>query len=183
VCLLDVSASDDDQITWELAFRKSRWFTRGWALQELIAPPSAGFFSKDCRRLGDKSSLERQIHDITGITIPALQGRALSDFSIADRMSWAAKREKKRGEDRASSSPGIFNVYMPPIYGEGCENAFHRLRGEIERQSSISRLDGVTFQEFKGPSNLDLTSPQVRVTHRREYFIIKTYCRTEFWTN
>ena len=138
VYLQDVSISDpceDDQLSrsaWEPAFRNSRWFTRGWTLQELIAPPSVEFFSMQCKRLGDKKSLERQIQEITGIPVQALQGNPLSQFSIAERISWATKRVTKRKEDKAYCLLGIFDVYMPLIYGEG-EKAFIRLQGEIER--------------------------------------------------
>jgi len=58
--------------TWELSFRKSRWFTRGWTLQELLAPASVEFFSFDGKRLGDKSSLQKQICKATNIPPPAL---------------------------------------------------------------------------------------------------------------
>jgi hypothetical protein len=50
-------------------------------------------------------------------------------------MSWARKRQTARGVDRAYSLLGIFNVYMPLIYGEGEENAFKRLREEIDKAS------------------------------------------------
>jgi hypothetical protein len=88
VYLSDVSISgsiNKDQSsrwTWEPAFQKSRWFTRGWTLQELIAPASVEFFSVEGERLGDKKSLERQIHEITGITAQVLQGGPLSQFSV-----------------------------------------------------------------------------------------------------
>ena len=72
------------QSTWEAAFRDSKWFTRGWTLQELIAPAVVEFFSKEGKRLGDKASLEKPIHEITGIPIEALQG-TFSHFSIAER--------------------------------------------------------------------------------------------------
>src|SRR5437762_452334 len=91
------------QWIWEPAFQKSRWFARGWTLQELIAPASVEFFSVEWARLGDKKSLEQQIHDITGITPQALQGSPMSYFSVDTRMSWAAKRETKREEDAAYS--------------------------------------------------------------------------------
>ena len=124
VYLSDVSINDYDQNdqfsqSWESAFRESRWFTRGWTLQELIAPASVEFFSREGKRLGDKKSLERQIHEITGIAVQALQGSPLSDFSVAERMSWAEKRETKRKEDKAYSLLGIFDIHMPLIYGEG----------------------------------------------------------------
>jgi hypothetical protein len=32
----------------------SRWFTRGWTLQELIAPESALFFNKHWQEIGTK---------------------------------------------------------------------------------------------------------------------------------
>jgi hypothetical protein len=144
VYLSDVSTNDYNQNnlspqSWEAAFRESRWFTRGWTLQELIAPPSVKFFSLEGKRLGDKKSLERQVHEVTGLAVQALQGSALFEFSIAERMSWAGKRETKREEDKAYSLLGIFDVHMPLIYGEGMKNAFRRLRKEIDKCSSIDR--------------------------------------------
>jgi hypothetical protein len=139
VYLSDVSGSapNGDKISirlpWESAFRKSRWFTRGWTLQELIAPTSIEFFSKEGERLGNETSLERYIHEITGIPVKVLRGGALSDFSITERLSWAAKRETTRKEDKAYSLLGIFDVYMPLIYGEGRDSAFRRLREEIDK--------------------------------------------------
>jgi len=84
-------------------------------------------------RLGDKISLERQIHEITGITAQALQGGPLSHFSVNERMSWALKRETKREEDAAYSLLGIFDIHMLLIYGEGREKAFIRLKKKIEK--------------------------------------------------
>ena len=138
VYLFDVSTRGlgaNNQFSWELAFRESRWFTRGWTLQELIAPASVEFFSVEGKRLGDKKSLEQQVHKITGIPSKALQGGPLSYFTVSDRMSWAENRETKRKEDKAYSLMGIFGIYMPLLYGEGRENAFIRLREEIDRRS------------------------------------------------
>jgi hypothetical protein len=138
VYLSDVSiraAIKNDQISqwaWEPAFQKSRWFTRGWTLQELIAPASVEFFSVEGERLGDKKSLERQIHEITGITAQALQRGPLPYFSVNERMSWAAKRKTKREEDAAYSLLGIFDIHMPLIYGEGQKKALARLYKEIK---------------------------------------------------
>ena len=117
---------------WEEPFRRSRWFTRGWTLQELIAPSSVEFFSPE-GRLGDKRSLEREIHRITGIPLSALRGCALSMFTVAERMAWAEKRTTRRAEDKAYSLLGIFGTYMPLIYGEGIENAFRRLQDEVDK--------------------------------------------------
>jgi Heterokaryon incompatibility protein (HET) len=136
VYLSDVSATNrrsSDQPSepvWDLAFRVCKWFTRGWTLQELLAPVEVEFFSLEGKKLGDKKSLEKQIHDITGIPVPALRGSPLSEFSVEERMSWAKTRQTKREEDKAYSLLGIFGVYMPLIYGEGA-NAFRRLQKEI----------------------------------------------------
>lgn len=128
---------------WDLAFRSSRWFTRGWTLQELLAPSSVEFFSRDGRRLGDKRSLGQQIHEITGIATPALEGAPLSGFDIEERFRWAEKRETTREEDGAYCLLGIFDVSMPLIYGEGKAKAVRRLKKEIsgnhqERMPSVS---------------------------------------------
>jgi hypothetical protein len=126
--------------TWKLSFQRSRWFTRGWTLQELVAPTSVEFFSVEGVRLGDKDSMMQEIHKITGISIPALQGSPLSRFSIGERMSWAANRKTKREEDAAYSLLGIFDIQMPLLYGEGGQKAFSRLRREIEYISSVENL-------------------------------------------
>jgi len=138
VYLSDVSTNNtsqfSDDILWESAFSKSRWFTRGWTLQELLAPHSVEFFSQDGTRLGNKDSLEDQIHKITGIAVEALQGH-LSQFSNDERRNWAANRQTTIEEDQVYCLLGIFNVYLPLIYGEGKEHAFRRLQDEIDRRS------------------------------------------------
>ncbi|KAH7089729.1 vegetative incompatibility protein HET-E-1 [Paraphoma chrysanthemicola] len=116
---------------WEHDFRKSRWFTRGWTLQELLAPKVVQFFSRDGHALGDKASLTHILHDITGIRVDALQGGSLYTFSIDERLSWSDNRITKREEDAAYCLLGLFDVYMPPIYGEGREKAFARLKREF----------------------------------------------------
>ena len=133
-----------NQLPWESAFRKSRWFTRGWTLQELIAPASVEFFSRDWEQLGNKTSLERHIHEITGIPVKALKGSLLSDFSIVERMSWARRRQTTREEDEAYSLLGIFNVNIPLIYGEGREKALKRLREEIDKASKGNSFSFIT---------------------------------------
>jgi hypothetical protein len=123
--------------TWEPAFRSSKWFTRGWTLQELLAPSpnSVEFFSQERNRLGDRRSLEQHIHEITEIPLSALRGTLLSQFTIEDRLLWAKSRQTTREEDRAYSLLGICNVYMPLIYGEGEKNAFRRLQKELGKHT------------------------------------------------
>jgi len=121
------------QLPCESAFRNSKWFTRGWTLQELLAPDLVEFFSREGNRLGDKRSLERQIHEITGVDISALQGTPLPQFGVDERLSWAENRQTTRREDKAYSLLGIFDIQMPLLYGEGREKALKRLREEINK--------------------------------------------------
>jgi hypothetical protein len=129
---------------WESEFRKSRWFTRGWTLQELLAPCSVEFFSQDRERLGDKCSLEPLLHEITGIPRTALQGTPLSHFSVKDRYQWIHSRQTKLEEDKAYSLLGIFDVDIPLRYGEGIMSAFRRLDEEIIRLSTYLQAIRVT---------------------------------------
>ena len=139
VYLSDVSIGTDEdsfvQSVWDGSFRASAWFSRGWTLQELLAPDSVEFFAEERIRLGDKGSLSRQIHEITGIALPALQGTSLSKFGIDERFKWAQNRHTTRDEDWAYSLLGIFNISMPLIYGEGRDRAVTRLKKEIHESS------------------------------------------------
>lgn len=162
VYLSDVSTNDKNdlwmEIHWPRVFLKSRWFTRGWTLQELIAPASVEFFSPDRQRLGDKKSLELQIHEVTGIPQQALRGSPLSDFTVAERMSWAEKRETTRKEDEAYCLLGIFGVHIPLIYGER-ESAFERLVEAIDKRSK-----GKFFTFILGRNFRKLSKPAVTTT-------------------
>jgi hypothetical protein len=119
----------------ESSLRKSKWFTRGWTLQELLAPRVVDFFSRKGKWLGDKSSLENTIHELTGIPGDALSGKQISEFSVAERFSWAEKRRTTRPEDGAYCLLGMFDIHLPLIYGEGKEKALKRLRKEIRESS------------------------------------------------
>jgi hypothetical protein len=138
--LSDVSIHDVKDDLQSL--HKSRWFKRGWTLQELIAPASVEFFSVEGDRIGDRISMMEDIHDITNIPVEVLQGHPIASFSTNERMSWAKGRETQREEDSAYSLLGIFDVHMPLIYGEGRDKAIARLERKISKfggnHSSIS---------------------------------------------
>ncbi|KAF2105893.1 heterokaryon incompatibility protein-domain-containing protein [Lophiotrema nucula] len=151
--LTDVNGMD-----WE-AFENSRWFKRGWTLQELLAPKTMRFYNSEWQYLGDKSSLGPRISKITGIDLDVLQNSArIPEYSIAERMSWAAGRETSRVEDRAYSLLGIFGIDdMPMMYGQG-ETAFRRLQERImEKSDDYSIFAWQGLQQF-GPGLL-ATSP------------------------
>jgi Heterokaryon incompatibility protein (HET) len=121
---------------WESALHNSRWFTRGWTLQELLAPKIVEFFSRDGIQLGDKHSLERQITEITRIPLDALRGDRPSKFSVEERFLWAKERQTTKEEDKAYCLLGIFGIFLPLIYGEGQSNAMRRLRKEIRESGN-----------------------------------------------
>lgn len=147
VFLSDVSTKSGlSSSTWESSFRSSRWFTRGWTLQELLAPRRVTFFSREGEQLGDRTILEQQIHEITGISKSALRSTPLDTFTVSERLSWTTGRTTTRKEDIAYSLLGIFGVYLPANYGEGEEHAFTRLYREIDasagdrfRRQALSR--------------------------------------------
>jgi hypothetical protein len=133
VYLSDVSSSS--ATPWEHGFRASRWFTRGWTLQELLAPNYVEFFSKEHKRLGDKRSLLQQIHEVTGIPQAALKGSRLSQFTVDERFLWAQRRQTTVPEDKVYSLLGIFNAQLLLHYGkEGAEGAERRLRELVDKR-------------------------------------------------
>jgi len=111
-------------------FSESKWFTRGWTLQELIAPRDVFFYNVKWSALGTRESLGPAISSATNIEAEFLRGENLERASIAKKMSWASGRETTRIEDTAYCLIGIFDVNMPLLYGEG-KKAFRRLQQEI----------------------------------------------------
>ncbi|KAF4976302.1 hypothetical protein FZEAL_7018 [Fusarium zealandicum] len=137
--LEDVSSVEDDG-TRRTEFQSSRWFSRGFTLQELIAPSKVIFYGQDWRRLGDRVELKQDIYDITGIPKDLLDSKQqtaesrtgqIQQLSVAEKMNWAAGRETTRSEDVAYCLLGIFDINMPLLYGEGQVKAFKRLQEEI----------------------------------------------------
>ncbi|KUI68341.1 Vegetative incompatibility protein HET-E-1 [Cytospora mali] len=122
VCLAllsDVENADGDE-----GFMNSRWFTRGWTLQELLAPDDVRFFDRGWLELGSKLSLEHR-HLISRVTsIPEiflLKNAPLSLASVAERLSWAARRNTTRTEDSSYCLLGIFDITMPLLYDASLE--------------------------------------------------------------
>ncbi|KAF0323593.1 het domain-containing protein [Colletotrichum asianum] len=134
--LSDVPATQD---ATDPAFVNSRWFTRGWTLQELLAPRELLFFASDWTLIASREDTAASVSNITGIDQTYLESsiseqntrlRLLTEASIAERMSWAARRTTTRVEDIAYCLLGIFGVNMPLMYGEG-QKAFFRLQEQI----------------------------------------------------
>ncbi|KAH7272706.1 hypothetical protein NW759_003371 [Fusarium solani] len=132
----------------------SDWFTRGWTLQELLAPRAVDFYSADWKHLGSKNNISQDLEQITGINAAYLSGhKGVTEASVAERMSWASGRQTTRVEDMAYCLLGIFNINMPLIYGER-DKAFQRLQHaiirEIDDQTILAWGTG-----FVGPGEFD----------------------------
>ena len=137
--LADVRPGEDHHAQ-ESAFRESRWFRRGWTLQELIAPFNVEFLSKDWAPICSKRDLFDLVESITKIDERALLHMGpLDTFSVAQRLSWAVNRETTRVEDRAYSLLGLFDINMPTLYGEG-DRAFRRLQEQIMQRTPDQSL-------------------------------------------
>ncbi|WPH01259.1 HET-domain-containing protein [Acrodontium crateriforme] len=118
---------------------KSDWFSRGWTLQELLAPPFVEFYTHDWRLIANNLATE-VVEILSRITLIdgaiLMKTENISSVSIAERMSWAAHRVVSREEDMAYCLMGLFDVSMPMLYGEGGEKAFHRLQEHIMKDSN-----------------------------------------------
>lgn len=132
-------------------FCKSRWFTRGWTLQELLAPKVVEFYTYDWEEIGTKASLASFISLATDIPTRILWGHALSTCTVAERISWASARQTTREEDMAYCLLGLFGVNMPLLYGEG-HKSFLRLQEQILKQEEDYSLFTWTLQHDCGES-------------------------------
>jgi hypothetical protein len=140
----------------EEGFPGCRWFTRGWTLQELLAPSDpekVRFYDTTWKYRGLKKDFIMTLSECTGISEDVLRGTtALTECGVAERMSWAAGRETKRIEDMAYCLLGIFDVNMPLLYGEGLKS-FRRLQEEI-----VKRNVDLTILAWEDPNRRDKTS-------------------------
>ncbi|KAF5363158.1 hypothetical protein D9758_008344 [Tetrapyrgos nigripes] len=134
------------------AFSNCRWFTRGWTLQELIAPDQVVFFDAEWRDLGTKTGMKEAVSSVTGIPVQVFEDGSLLNTSIAAKMSWAAERQTTREEDCAYSLMGLFAVNMPPLYGEGGERAFMHLQEEIIKYSTDQSIFAWVQEDVPGTS-------------------------------
>ncbi|KAK5053351.1 hypothetical protein LTR84_002325 [Exophiala bonariae] len=132
VFLSDLSES----ASLETDLQQCRWLTRGWTLQEFIAPKKVQFFDQDWNHRGSKRNSVERLSNATGINPAVLRHeQPLSTVTVAQRMSWVGQRETTRIEDMAYCLLGIFDVNMPLVYGEK-EKAFQRPQEEIIKSTS-----------------------------------------------
>ncbi|KAF4875144.1 Vegetative incompatibility protein HET-E-1 [Colletotrichum siamense] len=177
--LSDVSEAEDcDEAASKDALlsrvSQSQWFTRGWTLQELLAPRQVLFFSREWRQVGTRKSLVETISKVTGISTAYLVYKRkriapISGASVAERMSWLSCRKTSRVEDMAYCMLGIFDINMPLLYGEG-SRAFTRLQEEILRISTDESLFCWSWNDDDPRSWTSMLAPSPRnFRSAREY--------------
>ncbi|KAF2257731.1 kinesin light chain 3 [Lojkania enalia] len=164
-CYVFLSDVPDPNITdtlqhdnWKTSFRASRWFTRGWTLQELLAPASVEFFSYEGQLLGDKSSLEQVVHEVTRIPLTALRSLPLDQSTPHERMHWADKRETTEEEDIVYCLLGLVGVTMQANYGEGKDRAWRRLQEEVETTNGVPSIIPFSRNEYFVGQELQLAT-------------------------
>ncbi|KAI1278999.1 heterokaryon incompatibility protein-domain-containing protein [Xylaria sp. FL0933] len=150
LCYAYLADVEDVQCEGLLSFKCSRYWTRGWTLQELIAPNIVIFFSSSWIRIGTRLDLRQAVAEATSIPRQVLRFRNISDYSVSQKMSWASRRYTTRIEDEAYCLLGLFGVAMPLLYGEG-RRAFRRLQEEI-----IKELDDESIFAWQGGTNQGL---------------------------
>ncbi|KAF5368545.1 hypothetical protein D9758_002390 [Tetrapyrgos nigripes] len=159
VYLADASSAEDPRDV-QSGFRTSRWFKRGWTLQELLAPRYIVFLGKDWEEIGTRWSLWDAISALTRIPSRVFKYGDMTRYSIAQKMSWAAFRETTRPEDQAYCLMGLFGVNMAPLYGEGSVKAFMCLQQEIIKVSDDRSIFAWTARTGeKGTRGLFAKSP------------------------
>ena len=156
-----VDFQDSDPSKEVPTFTQSKWFTRGWTLQELVAPKNVMFFDRRWRYIGDRESLQPLLTNRTKIRRDfLLSSDDIGRASVSQRMSWFSGRQTTVPEDTAYCLLGLFGVNMPLLYGEGAVRAFRRLQEEIMRYSDDHSLFAWTDRRpLAGASGLLAGSP------------------------
>ncbi|KAF2158599.1 hypothetical protein M409DRAFT_32822, partial [Zasmidium cellare ATCC 36951] len=189
VFMPDVQPEDLSAETGFLSsFRASRWWTRGWTLQELLAPERLVLYDVHWDVIGEKPPLVNSsgshpdlmadITSITNISSKVLTHDVpLSDIGIAVKMSWASTRTTTRKEDIAYCLLGIFDINMPLLYGEGAK-AFRRLQEEIVRTStdqSIFAWNGRECPDILAPTPANFAQSSTVVPRKRTGVDVEAY--------
>jgi hypothetical protein len=160
ICYVYLADVPDSHAGWGRMFAGSVWWSRGWTLQELLAPVCVEFYANNWEPIGTKLERHEQIAEITLINPNALiREKAIDLFSTAERFSWAAHRNVTREEDEAYSLLGLFDVNMPLLYGEGRAKAFARLQEAIYSSTADQSMFLFRHSLYYGSQPLLADSP------------------------
>jgi len=195
ICYAYLSDVPDEQAGCDVAFEQSLWFTRGWTLQELLAPYSVEFYAADWAPIGSKASRADQLAAITGINLTALETDWFDSgdsYRAAEKMSWAAHRLVTRPEDMAYCLLGLFETNMPLLYGEGGPKAFRRLQQAVFESEIDYTLFLYSNHETPGAPSIAYSTSQFcrrsscedcAQNHKiiPEDIMYHHMCRAEYW--
>ncbi|KAG0697559.1 WD40-repeat-containing domain protein [Suillus ampliporus] len=138
------------------ALADSAWNTRGWTVQEFLAPKIILFYQEDWTLyLNDHSSnhkksvtIMKELEDSTGIDAQFLTAFHPGITDARKKLQWASSRVTTFQEDIAYSLFGIFGIPLPVNYGEGKQFALGRLLQEI-----VAQLGDITALDWIGKSS------------------------------
>ncbi|THU77446.1 HET-domain-containing protein [Dendrothele bispora CBS 962.96] len=163
ICYAYLADKHNRQGVAESGFGQSRWFTRGWTLQELLAPPEVIFFNSYWGDIGTRTKLCAEISSVTGIPEDIVRGStSFRDVDVQERMSWSVLRKTTRSVDRAYCLFGILGVFIEPDYTEDLVTAITRL------QEAFFERYPEKHSEFAG-DGVDLLKMLTRRSHRARY--------------
>ena len=151
--------------SWESEFRTCRWFTRGWTLQELIAPRTVKFFTVDGSSIGTKATMATIIDEVTGIPQEVLCGGKLSSYPLEVRLAWIGKRETKRIEDQIYCLMGILATYIDPVYGF----PISALRSKFRQALTQTWGEQIGTQFLPLPTDAAADDVAIRIDTQREH--------------
>lgn len=133
------------------------WFTRGWTLQELLAPADVRFYNMDWEpfHMSLTGDVVKQIEKAT--TITWVEKAEPAAIPLSRKMQLAVNRKVTREEDEVYSLMGLLGVEISIAYGEGAQRALTRLMREV-LSSTKHVLDifnhGYTFSDRLVPSSI-----------------------------
>ncbi|KAG2142890.1 uncharacterized protein EDB93DRAFT_598081 [Suillus bovinus] len=163
-----VYLSDVPRLSETGALAKSAWNTRGWTVQEFLAPNVILFYQKDWTLyLGDRTpnhkdsvAIMQELEEATGIDRQAVVAFRPGMRDAREKLQWVSTRTTTLQEDIAYSLFGVFGVRLHVDYTEKKQNALGRLLQEIVAQSGdITALDWIGKpSEFNSCLPADITS-------------------------
>ncbi|KAK7443556.1 hypothetical protein VKT23_015729 [Stygiomarasmius scandens] len=138
---------------WDIM--SSKWFIRGWTLQELLAPRTVVFFNEDWQQIGGKHELRDDIHSLTTIPPTVISGeQSIQDVDVLTRMTWATRRSTTKLQDKAYCLQGLLGVTVEPNYGENVYISFNRLgKALFDAQPELKERLGINEDLFSNPGS------------------------------
>ncbi|KAK7440037.1 hypothetical protein VKT23_017288 [Stygiomarasmius scandens] len=133
----------------------SKWFERGWTLQELLAPRTVIFFDRDWQRIGDKDELQDEIYRETTIPPAVLSGeKSIQDIDVLTRMSWSMRRRTTKRQDEAYCLQGLLGIVVEPDYTEDPYTSFSRLgKALFDARPELKERLGISDDYFNDHTN------------------------------